>query len=451
MEGKRRKGREPLLFFLMKLQGLFLSPPLIYAIHRTHPPQQSPFFAATTIQSNLMRYTTMFLFLFIARTTALAQVPQWIMPPNEKYTQVGSFSEGLAWVQTQNENYGYCNEMGELVMGAQFVEAYNFSEGWARVEWIDPEVPMDLETMVPLIHYGFVDHYGHKIEIPLPWGIPDGDIHNGFFTLKKDEYIHDNIEPTTSLYYGQIENEKLVTDKIGPDGKEIENEADYENAWGHLRYTIAGDFVNGIAAVYSDNEYYYINTQHKKIFGRSFGRNFSFTPSGIGLAQEADTLSLINTEGKVLLPVVFISLTDATLEDLGKGFYRVCVYTITDENRGFLINLNTGNILENNPSDVYGKLVGDNLIWCYKNWFEEYYDNAKLINTRQEFVLEIAQSASCRALHPYMEVFRENEGAFLYNYQGRSLFSQPYSDMSVASESLIWISQDDQWGLAKMP
>jgi hypothetical protein len=398
-----------------------------------------------------MRFTTAFLCLFIFSQIATAQAPQWIMPPNDKYTQVGPFHEGLAWVRAQDERYGYCNEKGELVIGAQFVQACNFSEDWARVEWIDPEEPMDFETMMPLIHYGFVDHYGHQIEVPLSWGIPDGDLHNGFFTLRKDEYIYDNVEPTTSIYYGQIENDKLVTDKIGPDGKDIENEADYKNAWGHLRYIMAGDFVNGIAAVYSKNEYYYINTKHEKIFGRSFGRSFSFTSSGIGLAQEADTLSLINTEGKVLLPVVFISLTDARLEDLGKGFYRVSVYTTTDENRGFLINLNTRSILENNPSDVYGKLVGDNLIWCYKNWFEEYYANAKLINTQQDFVLEIEQSTDCRPLHHYMEVFRENEGAFLYDHHGHSIFALPYSDLSMASESLIWICQNEHWGLAKLP
>ncbi len=398
-----------------------------------------------------MRFTTVIFCLFIFSQIALAQAPQWIMPPNDKYLQVGPFHEGLAWVVGQNEKFGYCNEAGELVRGTQFVQAYDFSEGWARVEWIDPEEPIDAETMMPNTHYGFVDPNGNLIVVPAHWGIPDGDVHNGFFILKKDEFIYDDIEPTPSYYYGQIENGKLVTKNTDSDGTKIENEVDYLNAWGHLRYVTALDFVNGMAAVNSNNENFYINTQHKKMFGRSFERNFSFTQSGIGLAQEASMLSLIDKEGKVLLPVVFISLTDARIEDLGKGFYRVLVYTITDENRGFLVDMNTGSILENNPTDVYSPVVGDNLIWCYKNWFDEYYANATVINTKQEFVGEIEQSISCRRINNYLKVWRENEGSFLFDTMGRSLFALPYYDMSIASESMIWIYHEDKWGLAKLP
>jgi hypothetical protein len=55
----------------------------------------------------------------------------WVIPP--QYRFVGSFSEGLAWVFTEDRGYGYINASGDWVIQPQFNEASDFQEGKAIV------------------------------------------------------------------------------------------------------------------------------------------------------------------------------------------------------------------------------------------------------------------------------------------------------------------------------
>lgn len=66
-----------------------------------------------------------------------------------QFDAAGNFSEGMAWV-SKDEKYGFINKAGEVVVGFDYDNAYNFSEGLARVkigEWPDSK-------------YGYVDKNG---------------------------------------------------------------------------------------------------------------------------------------------------------------------------------------------------------------------------------------------------------------------------------------------------
>lgn len=74
-----------------------------------------------------------------------------------KYTEVGDFSEGLAFVaETERQRYGYINKEGELVIPRRFTYASDFHEGLALV-------------ILRSVRYAFIDRTGKVVLQSRDW------------------------------------------------------------------------------------------------------------------------------------------------------------------------------------------------------------------------------------------------------------------------------------------
>lgn len=85
----------------------------------------------------------------------------------------GDFSEGMAWVE-KDDKYGFINKAGELIVGFDYDNAYDFSEGLARVrigEWPD-------------VSYSYIDKNG---EVVIGFDYEEaGDFSEGLAYVKRD-------------------------------------------------------------------------------------------------------------------------------------------------------------------------------------------------------------------------------------------------------------------------
>jgi hypothetical protein len=265
----------------------------------------------------------------------------------------GNFHCGKAWVWKGNK-VGYINNNGEIVIPCQFIEAFDFSEGLAGIisdngqfgfinelgqvtiepqfDWLDSDSYVSIIQSKGLVfkdnivqvsknlRYGYIDKYS-KETIPFIYSFL-GSFNDGFarFARGQSEYgsqsegIHGN-----HSIYGYIDkngNELL----LGVDGSDFSLGyaiVKYENTW----YTI--DNLGNVMNTNIDNDIQWID---------------GTTSYGLYLARtNSDKFGFIDAKGQFIIPAIYDSGKDVAYYGeqnviLIKSGDRIDIYTVQRRN-----------------------------------------------------------------------------------------------------------------------
>jgi len=166
-----------------------------------------------------------------------------------KFHRAGLFSDGLAPVMNEDNLWGYIDKKGEYVIKPQYIQAEKFVDGIAVVK--DDSGYFCINKKGEKIESGLCsyDYYikpsSEDLHIATDYG-------TGFFNLNNMDFINTDI-------IGAFVPEEIELPKVGYADKEGKFiiEPIYDRAY---------PFSEGIALVYLDGEYMYIDTKGKVIF-----------------------------------------------------------------------------------------------------------------------------------------------------------------------------------------
>ncbi len=82
-----------------------------------------------------------------------AQEVKYIVPPENSYSRISNFSEGMAKVEMNGDTVGYVNTLGEMVFLGVYADAGNFHSGRA---WVKKGIKEEEK-------YGFIDKTGQLV------------------------------------------------------------------------------------------------------------------------------------------------------------------------------------------------------------------------------------------------------------------------------------------------
>ncbi len=220
----------------------------------------------------------------------------------KQIVRASRFNEGLAYVATDDNMYGFIDTTGKLVIKCKFKAADIFTDGLARVSDKDGD---NIEWKT-----GFINKTG-KVVIPLKTDVQYGRFSEGLC------WFTDTSKETTST--GVINKAGKVVIKATDDFQSI------------------GQFTKGIAT-FSDGEAMgLINTTGKKVVRPKYTQLIQL-PGGV-LVGDEEGMGVINTRGKEIVPV---DDKYQTLIPLGKGKYlvRESKKWIFINSKGKLVNKN---------------------------------------------------------------------------------------------------------------
>jgi hypothetical protein len=208
---------------------------------------------------------------------------------DQRFVSAEPFSEGLAAVSLDGEQYGYLDLMGNLVIEPQFSQAEAFGEGVAPAQIGDK--------------YGYIDRAG-KFTIDPQYESAE-PFQNGLAQVVlggKTGYINHSgqivIEPVFDYGRDFIAGRALVAQE----GKLV-----YIDQVGNVvidipNLTRAGDFAEGLAAVAVDDQFGYIDAQGNFVVppGFSYAGNFE---NGLAVVHTSQSWGLINSIGELVLEI----------------------------------------------------------------------------------------------------------------------------------------------------
>jgi hypothetical protein len=213
-----------------------------------------------------------------------------------QYTEPLEINEEL-YVIRDNGRYGYINRSGLVIIKPKFEDAYNFSEGLARVA---------------VQHkYGFIDKRGNMV-IEAVFG-DAGDFSEGLARVSVDNkygFIDKKGNAAIPMEY------ELVSEfSEGVAGVYIQGKWGYINNKGEMtiqpKFNNAGFFKGGLAPA-SDNELYgYINNKGQYVIEPKFNYANSFS-EGLAEVGIKNKHGYINKKGKAVIPLEFQSGFDFT-------------------------------------------------------------------------------------------------------------------------------------------
>lgn len=207
----------------------------------------------------------------------------------QRFFAAEAFSEGLAAVSYDGEQYGYIDLLGNLAIELQFANAESFREGLAPVQFGG--------------QYGFIDHGGRfgidpqfEAAAPFQEGLAQVEIEGktGYINQRGDFII----EPTFDYGCNFAEGRALVAQAgqlfyIDNAGNRV---IDLPNL------TQAQAFAEGLAAVAVDDQYGFIDLQGALVIPPQFSDAGSFQ-NGLAVVETATTWGLVNSIGEVVLEV----------------------------------------------------------------------------------------------------------------------------------------------------
>ncbi|MBU1868886.1 MAG: WG repeat-containing protein, partial [Candidatus Omnitrophica bacterium] len=186
-----------------------------------------------------------------------------------QFDNVGMFSEGLAAV-TINGKHGYINKKGKIIIRPQYYTADKFHEGLAAV-WTNGE------------EYGYINRQGKtaiKPKIPrgamFPYrfaGWPTSDFSNGLACIWiKDGSKYSFIDKKGNIKKWRFDWAQDFSEGLAPVAKEINGnlKVGYIDTTGRLaidyKFDMALPFTEGLAAVWIDKEFFYIDKKGSIVF-----------------------------------------------------------------------------------------------------------------------------------------------------------------------------------------
>ena len=160
------------------------------------------------------------------------------------------------YVIRDNGRYGYINRSGLVVIKPQFEDAYNFSEGLARIG---------------VRHkYGFIDKRGNMVIEPV---FDDAG-----------DFVEGLVRVATDNKYGFI-------DKNG-------------NAAIPMEYELVSEFSEGLAGIYVQGKWGFVNNKGEIVIKPRFS-NVGFFKDGLAPASESELYGYINRKGQFIIEPKF--------------------------------------------------------------------------------------------------------------------------------------------------
>lgn len=218
-----------------------------------------------------------------------------------QYDYAASFSEGLAVVE-KDELWGYIDTKGNAVIPIEYIfEVYDFSEGLAAVIGENDDYK-----------YSFIDKSG-KVVIPPRFihydNMGAAPFSEGLAAVYDEHGKYGYIDKNGALVIPiQFEQASLFSEgmaAVSKDGK-----------WGYInrngdmvvpmQYEYAGNYSEGLAAVKKNNLWGFINKEGKVVIDYKF--QTSFIPSfheGLAVAIKNNKCGYINRRGEVEIPILY--------------------------------------------------------------------------------------------------------------------------------------------------
>jgi hypothetical protein len=320
---------------------------------------------------------------------------KFILKPT--YKDIGSFSEGVFYVQTE-EGYQYFNLEGNPVFDIQFDEAFSFENGKAYVskEGENGFIGKDGNFLISS-HKGKIRHFNDSIYIlelrdSMTFVYPNDSLVNGIYFEQIGSLNENRAIVLKDGMYGYVnEKAKVVIPMELIEFSNLFQFAQFQN--GHAKklkgnkyalidtlgkqilpaiFTGIGDF-NELIPVTKGSEWGYTNRDARLIINYQFDYAYSFQ-NGIAFVEKQVKMGAINKVGEVVIPIRY--------DDINRFNNDLFIFKLAG-NMGVL-NESGEQVVPNKYNRVVP--INKSLIRLENNERIDYYDvsNSRLITLQME-------------------------------------------------------------------
>ena len=308
-------------------------------------------------------------------TTALATeheidvLDEFLVTELHDYVQVGSFSEGLAEVNTYADDrwdHGFINSAGQLIVPQIYDSTIPFKNGLSIVEKDSKFgcISINGDVSIPLI-YDHLDAYQSFSEgLVLVANNTDDDNYADIFG-----FVNTAGDVVIPLIYDSAEQFSEGLASVQKDGK-----SGFINADGDvvipLIYDSAWSFYSGLAAVEQDGKWGFINMQGDVVIPFIYEEAQPIF-DGLALVKKDEKYGYINKDGDVVIPFIYHE---------ARSFYEGMAIIVEDGKHGYI----------NTKGDVVIPVIYDSTIPCYGGITKVKKDDKwGFVNTQGEIVVPI--------------------------------------------------------------
>ena len=289
-------------------------------------------------------------------------------------SNIGDFHEGRAWF-CKNEKFGFVDKMGNMIVPAKYDDVADFKEGRA---WVANRGEDDQYRC------GYIDLEG-KVVIPIKYKVSSVEGANKISFSEGLAAVPMRTDNYDSPIYGYI-------DKMG-------------NEVIPAKFSIAGDFKNGIASVDLDK---YIDKT-----GKLLSYNDLRTHDEIVIFSQDEKMGLKHLNGKIVVPCKY-----DIVQNFSEGMAAVCEETLWG----------------------YVDSLGNNIIPClYRS--VNYYDNGVMDDWG-----EYGSPDEANDFHEGLVLVMRNRMAGFLNKQGKTVIPFVYKRAKDFSEGFAAVKTTQKWG-----
>ena len=289
-------------------------------------------------------------------------------------SNIGDFHEGRAWF-CKNEKFGFVDKMGNMIVPAKYDDVADFKEGRA---WVANRGEDDQYRC------GYIDLEGKEV-IPIKYKVSSVEGANKIsFSegLAAVPMRTDNYDSPIYGYIGKMGNEVIPA-----------------------KFSIAGDFKNGIASVDLDK---YIDKT-----GKLLSYNDLKSHDEIVIFSQDEKMGLKHLNGKIVVPCKY-----DIVQNFSEGMAAVCEETLWG----------------------YVDSLGNNIIPClYRS--VNYYDNGVMDDWG-----EYGSPDEANDFHEGLVMVMRNRMAGFLNKQGKTVIPFVYKRAKDFSEGFAAVKTTQKWG-----
>ena len=289
-------------------------------------------------------------------------------------SNIGDFHEGRAWF-CKNEKFGFVDKMGNMIVPAKYDDVADFKEGRA---WVANRGEDDQYRC------GYIDLEGKEV-IPIKYKVSSVEGANKISFSEGLAAVPMRTDNYDSPIYGYI-------DKMG-------------NEVISAKFSIAGDFKNGIASVDLDK---YIDKT-----GKLLSYNDLKSHDEIVIFSQDEKMGLKHLNGKIVVPCKY-----DIVQNFSEGMAAVCEETLWG----------------------YVDSLGNNIIPClYRS--VNYYDNGVMDDWG-----EYGSPDEANDFHEGLVMVMRNRMAGFLNKQGKTVIPFVYKRARDFSEGFAAVKTTQKWG-----